>query len=279
MKVGVIGAGTMGAGIAQAFAATEGYEVVLCDISEEFAAGGKGKIEASLNKLVSKGKITEGSAQELLGKITTGLRDKSADCDLVIEAVLEKMEVKQELFGALQKICRPDCIFASNTSSLSLTEMAKDLDRPVIGMHFFNPAPVMKLVEVIAGYNTTPEQIETVMKIAEEIGKVPVQVQEAAGFVVNRILVPMVNEAAELVAAGTASAEDVDKAMQLGANHPIGPLAVGDLVGLDVIVAILEVLQAETGLDKYAPSPLLRKMVRAGVLGRKTGRGFFDYSR
>ncbi len=279
MKVGVIGAGTMGSGIAQVFAQTDGYEVVLCDISEEFAAGGKAKIEKQLSKQVAKGRMEEAKKDEILGKITTGLRDKVADCDLVVEAVLEQMEMKHELFAALQEICKPECIFASKTSSLSLTEMSQGLDRPVIGMHFFNPVPVMKLVEVIAGYHTTQETIDTIKKIAEEIGKVPVEVNEAAGFVVNRILVPMINEAIEVYAAGTASAADIDTAMKLGANHPMGPLALGDLIGLDIVLAIMEVLQNETGSDKYAPSPLLRKMVRAGVLGMKTGKGFFDYTK
>ena len=279
MKVGVIGAGTMGSGIAQVFASTDGYEVVLCDIKQEFADGGKAKIEIALAKQVAKGRIDQAKMDATLAKITTGLRDAVADCDLVVEAVLEQMEMKHELFQALQGICKPECIFASNTSSLSLTEMSQGVDRPVIGMHFFNPVPAMKLVEVIAGYHTSQETVDTIKKIATDIGKTPVQVNEAAGFVVNRILVPMINEGIEVYAAGTASAADIDTAMKLGANHPMGPLALGDLIGLDVVLAIMEVLQAETGSDKYAPSPLLRKMVRAGVLGMKTGKGFFDYTK
>ena len=220
MKVGIIGAGTMGSGIAQAFAQTEGYEVFLCDINEEFAANGKNRIAKNLSKRVAKGKMEQAAADAILAKITTGVKTICTDCDLVVEAALENMEIKKQTFKELQDICKKDCIFATNTSSLSITEIGAGLDRPVIGMHFFNPAPVMKLVEVIAGLNTPESVVETIKEISVAIGKTPVQVNEAAGFVVNRILVPMINEAIGIYAEGVASVEDIDTAMKLGANHP-----------------------------------------------------------
>lgn len=279
MKVGIIGAGTMGSGIAQAFAQTEGYTVALCDINAEFAANGKNKIKKGFEKRIAKGKMEQATADAILSKITTGTKEICADCDLVIEAAIENMEIKKSTFKELDAICGPNTIFATNTSSLSITEIGAGLSRPMIGMHFFNPAPVMKLVEVIAGLDTPEDVVEKIKKISEEIGKVPVQVEEAAGFVVNRVLIPMINEAVSIYADGVASVEGIDNAMKLGANHPMGPLALGDLIGLDVCLAIMEVLYSETCDTKYRPHPLLRKMVRGKRLGQKTGKGFYDYTK
>ena len=277
MKVGVIGAGTMGSGIAQAFAVKDGYEVYLCDINQEFADRGKAKIQKSLEKAVSKGKMEEAAKDAILAKITTGVKDICTEADLIVEAALEVMDIKKQTFKELQDIVPASCLFATNTSSLSITEISNGLDRPVIGMHFFNPAPVMKLIEVIRGETTTDEMVAKVVEISEDIGKVPVEVNEAAGFVVNRILIPMINEAVCVLAAGVANAEDIDTAMKLGCNHPMGPLHLADYIGLDICLAIMEVIYNEEGDSKYRPSPLLRKMVRAGKLGCKTGEGFFKY--
>ncbi len=278
MKVGVIGAGTMGSGIAQAFAQTDGYEVYLCDINEEFAANGKNKIAKGFEKRVAKGKMEQSAADAILAKITTGTKEICTDCDLIVEAALEVMDIKKQTFKELEEICKNEnCIFATNTSSLSVTEIGAGISRPVIGMHFFNPAPVMKLIEVIRGENTTDEVNDKVIEISKAIGKTPVEVKEAPGFVVNRILIPMINEAVGIYAEGIASVEGIDTAMKLGANHPMGPLALGDLVGLDICLAIMDVLYNETGDSKYRAHTLLRKMVRAGKLGMKTGIGFYDY--
>ena len=279
MKVGIIGAGTMGQGIAKAFAQTEGYEVMLCDIKQEWAEGGKDKIIKGYEKLVAKEKMTKEAADAIIAKITPGLKeDICADCDLIVEAAFENMEVKKTTFSELDKICKPECIFASNTSSLSITEIGNGLTRPMIGMHFFNPADRMKLVEVIAGVNTPQETVDKIVKISEEIGKTPVQVNEAAGFVVNRILIPMINEAAFIKMEGVSDIEGIDAAMKLGANHPMGPLELGDFVGLDICLAIMDVLYNETGDSKYRACPLIRKMVRGGNLGVKSGKGFYIYN-
>ena len=279
MKVGVIGAGTMGQGIAKAFAQTEGYEVALCDIKEEWAQGGKDKIVKGYAKLVEKGKMTQEAVDGIVAKITPGLKENlCADCDLIVEAAFENMEVKQTTFKELDAICKESCVFASNTSSLSITEIGKGVARPVVGMHFFNPADRMKLIEVIAGVNTPDETVETIKKISEEIGKTPVQVNEAAGFVVNRILIPMINEAAFIKMEGVSNIEGIDSAMKLGANHPMGPLELGDYVGLDICLAIMDVLYKETGDSKYRACPLIRKMVRGGNLGCKSGKGFYIYN-
>ncbi|MBK5073343.1 3-hydroxybutyryl-CoA dehydrogenase [Budviciaceae bacterium CWB-B4] len=277
MKVGVIGAGAMGAGIAQVFAAAEGFTVVLADIKQEFADKGKNNIITSLNKLVDKDKMTADRAKAITANITPGLPENVFDCDLIIEAIVENIEVKRQLFNNLKSICRPDAIFASNTSSLSITELSAGLDRQVIGLHFFNPAPVMALVEIVVGLGTTDEMVSKMQEIVQQVGKVAVISKDAPGFIVNRVLIPMVNEAIGIYADGTASAEDIDTAMKLGANHPMGPLALGDLIGLDVCLAIMEVLYSETGDSKYRPHILLRKMVRGGALGRKSKKGFYSY--
>ncbi|MDE7062214.1 MAG: 3-hydroxybutyryl-CoA dehydrogenase, partial [Lachnospiraceae bacterium] len=247
MKVGVIGAGTMGQGIAKAFAQVEGYEVALCDIKQEWADGGKDKIAKGYARLVEKGKMTQEAVDAILNKITPGLKENlCADCDLIVEAAFEDMGVKKTTFQELDKIAKPECIFASNTSSLSITEIGNGLTRPMVGMHFFNPADRMKLIEVIAGVNTPDETVEAIKKISAEIGKTAVQVNEAAGFVVNRILIPMINEAAFIKMEGVSDIAGIDAAMKLGANHPMGPLELGDFIGLDICLAIMDVLYKET---------------------------------
>ena len=279
-KIFVIGAGTMGSGIVQAFA-QKGYEVIVRDIKDEFVERGLTGINKNLSKLVSKGKMTEETKEDILSRISgTTDMNLAADCDLVVEAAIENMKIKKEIFAELDKICKPETILASNTSSLSITEVASATGRPekVIGMHFFNPAPVMKLVEIIKGMATSQETFDAVRELSLAIGKEPVEVAEAPGFVVNRILIPMINEASFILQEGIASVEDIDTAMKFGANHPMGPLALGDLIGLDVCLAIMDVLYNETGDTKYRASSTLRKYVRAGWLGRKTGRGFYNYN-
>ena len=281
MKVAVIGAGTMGSGIAQTFAQAESVEkVYLCDIKTEFAEGGFAKIKKGLDKQVAKGKKTQEEADKITAKIQTGLNDICADADLVVEAALEVMDIKKNLFKELQEniVKNPDCIFASNTSSLSITEIGSGLAKPIIGMHFFNPAPVMKLVEVIQGANTPDDMVDKIKKISEDLGKTPVQVNEAAGFVVNRILVPMINEGIFVYSEGVSDIAGIDTAMKLGCNHPMGPLELGDYIGLDIVLAIMDVLYSETGDSKYRACPLLRKMVRGKKLGVKTGIGFYNYA-
>jgi len=276
----------MGVGIAQAFLAAEGYQVVLLShrafqggAAEEIVLAGKKKVAAALGKLVAKEKITQEKADAMLVRISAGTPDQLAGCDLVIEAVAEDMEVKKELFQQLRQICGDETIYASNTSSLSITEMSGALGLPMVGIHFFNPVPVMKLVEIIAGLQTPECVTNKIIEMIREIGKTPVLVKEGPGFVVNRILVPMINEGIGIYAEGLASAEDIDAAMKLGANHPMGPLELGDLIGLDVILAIMDTFHEEFGDQKYRAHPLLRQMVRGGLLGRKSGRGFYEYNK
>jgi 3-hydroxybutyryl-CoA dehydrogenase len=281
MKVAVIGAGTMGRGIAQAFAQCDQVEkVYLCDIKQEFADSGKAMVKKGFDKRIAKGKMAQEDADKILNKIQCGLNDQATDPDLVVEAALEVMDLKKKCFKELQEeiVKNENCIYASNTSSLSITEIGAGLAKPIIGMHFFNPAPVMKLVEVIAGINTPAETVAKVKEISEMLGKTPVQVEEAPGFVVNRILVPMINEGIQVYSEGIADIEGIDAAMKLGCNHPMGPLELGDYVGLDIVLAIMDVIYAETGDPKYRACTLLRKMVRGKHLGVKTGIGFYDYS-
>ena len=277
-KVMVLGAGTMGMGIAQVFAEA-GKTVIVRDIADAFIQRGEGVLKKNMETKVAKGKMDQAAADDIMSRILVEEMDAAADADLVIECVAENMAVKKELLAKLDAMCKDSTIFATNTSSLSITEMAQGLKHPLVGMHFFNPVPAMKLVEVIAGGNTPAELVEKIKTLSTEIGKTPVVVNEAPGFVVNKILIPYCNEGVCVLQEGVASAEDIDIAMQLGCNHPMGPLHLGDLIGWDIVLNIMDVLYNETHDSKYRANVLIRKMVRAGKLGIKSGEGFFNYKK
>ncbi|MGI6751596.1 MAG: 3-hydroxybutyryl-CoA dehydrogenase [Anaerovoracaceae bacterium] len=279
MKIGVLGTGTMGAGIIQ-LAAQSGYEVVMRARRQTSIDNGIATVTRNLDRLVAKERITDSDKGLIMSRIH-GSTDITImeDADIIIEAATEEISSKKTLVADLDDLCKPETIIATNTSSLSITDIASATKRPdkIIGMHFFNPVHAIKLVEITKGLLTSEETRKAVLDLTESIGKVAIEVEESPGFVVNRLLIPMINEAAAILAEGVANAEDIDKAMQLGANHPMGPLAIGDMIGLDVILAIMEVFQKEFGEDKYRPHPYIRKLVRGGKLGRKTGEGFFIY--